>query len=185
MLLRHRAPGIEARPTTPASTFRHLEPGALAVLRWLTENRVDFVLVGPVARAIRGDASARGAVSLVPAPYGRNLDRLARQLWSAHARLRVDLGEEAAGADTIPVKMSAEKLVRSERWTLRCGVHDIDIEGRPPGVPRYQELLYEAARFELAPEVTVEVGSPEDIEHYEHVRRTGVSPEIKITRTHS
>ncbi len=184
MLLRHRAPGIEARPTTPASTFRHLDPSSLAVLRWLTENRADFVLVGPVARAIRGDGSARGPVALVPAPYGRNLDRLARALCSAHARLRVDVGE-GAGADTIPVKMSAEKLVRSERWTLRCGVYDIDIEGRPPGVPRYQELLYEAARFELAPEVTVEVGSPEDIEHYDHVRRTGVSPEIKITRTHS
>lgn len=182
MLLRHRVPGIETRPTTPATTFRHLDPGSLAVLRWLLENRVDFVLVGPVARAIRGDASARGPVSLVPAPYGRNLDRLARALWAAHARLRVDAGDAGVGVDTVPVKMSAEKLVSSQRWTLRCGVHDVDVEGRPPGVPRFQELLYEAARFELAPDIAVEVASPEDIEHYEHLRRTGVSPEIRITR---
>jgi hypothetical protein len=78
--------------------------------------------------------------------------------------------------------MSAEKLVRPQRWTLRCGVHDLDIEGRPAGVPRFQELLYEAVKFELAPDVSIEVASPEDIEHYEHVRRTGRSPEIKISR---
>jgi hypothetical protein len=186
MLLRHRAPGIETRATTtPAASFKHLDPSALAVLQWLVENRIDFVLVGPVARAIRGDSQARGAVSLVPAPYGRNLDRLARALWSAHARLRVDGrgGLTAAEtAETVPVKLSAEKLVGIEAWKLRCGAYDIDVEGRPDGVPRFQELLYEAARYELAPDLAVEVGSPEDIEHYEHVRRTGVSPEIKITR---
>ena len=42
-----------------------------------------------------------------------------------------------------------EKLVAPARFTLRCGVHDLDVEGRPKGVPRYQELLYEATRFEL------------------------------------
>jgi hypothetical protein len=183
MLLRHRAPGIEARAaTTPVATFKHLDPSALAVLRWLTENRVDFVLVGPVARAIRGDSLARGPVALVPAPYGRNLDRLTRSLWSAHARLRLESGGGLADAETVPVKLTTEKLVGPRAWTLRCGVYDIDIEGRPAGVPRFQELLYEAARFELAPDLSVEVGSPEDIEHYQYVRRTGVSPEIKITR---
>jgi hypothetical protein len=182
MLLRHRAPGIEARQITPGTSFRHIDPGHIAVLRWLLDNRIDFVLVGPVARAARGDASATGPVSLIPAPYGRNLDRLARALWSAHARLRIEAGAGIVGAETVPVKMNAEKLVRPQRWTLRCGVHDLDIEGRPAGVPRYQELLYEATRFELAPDVAIEVGSPEDIELYEHIRRTGVSPEIKIHR---
>ena len=183
MLLRHRAPGLEARTITPGASFRHLDPGHVAVLRWLLDNRIDFVLVGPLARAIRGEKSSTGPVALVPAPYGRNLDRLARALWSAHARLRVDAGEGAIGAETVPVKLNAEKLVRPQRWTLRCGVHDLDIEGRPAGVPRFQELLYETTRFELAPDVSVEVASPEDIEHYEHLRRTGVAPEIKIHRT--
>ncbi len=184
MLLRHRAPGIASQAPTPTTSFKHLDERSVAVLRWLADNRVDFVLVGPVARAIRGDAGARGPVSLVPAPYGRNLDRLARALWSARARLRVDVAPDGStsGSDTVPVKMSAEKLVRAQRWTLRCGAHDLDIEGRPPGVPRYQELLYEAGRFEIAAELSVEVASPEDIEHYDHVRRTGSSPEIRITR---
>jgi len=34
----------------------------------------------------------------------------------------------------------------------------------------------------VSPEVAVEVAAPEDIEHYDHVRRTGVAPEITVTR---
>jgi hypothetical protein len=66
---------------------------------------------------------------------------------------------------------------------LRCGLHDIDIESHPAGVSGYQELLYEAARFQITPEISVEVASPEDLERYAHVRRTGAVPEIRITRT--
>jgi hypothetical protein len=97
--------------------------------------------------------------------------------------MRVD-GE----TDTTPVKMSAEKLMRGTRWTLRCGVHDLDIERTttrgmgPRGTPRYQELLYEATRFELEPGLNVEVASPEDIEHFAHLHRTGIAPEIRISR---
>ncbi len=190
MLLRHRPPGIEPGPPNTKQGFEHLDEKWIAVMRWLQANRLDYVLVGAAARAIRGDSGAKGPVSVVPAPYGRNLDRLAKALWSAHARLRIDAGEATpaapgaeTGAETVPVKMTAEKLVRGQRWTLRCGAHDLDIEGRPAGVPRYQELLYEAARFEVAGELSVEVASPEDIEHYDHVRRTGVAPEIRISRT--
>ena len=131
MLLRHRPPRIESTAAEPAKQgYEHLDESWLTLLRWLQASRVEFVLVGPAARAIRGEAGARGPVTIVPAPYGRNLDRLARALWSGHARLRVDAGPAGAGADTVPVKLTAEKLVRGERWTLRCGSHDLDIEGR-------------------------------------------------------
>jgi len=184
MLLRHRAPRLETRPVNASKGFEHLDEKAIAVLRWLQANRVDFVLVGPVAQAIRGDNATAGPVSIVPAPYGRNMDRLARALVSAHARLRIDGASTPRGdaAETTAVKLSAEKLVRGQRWTLRCGEHDLDIEGRPAGVPGYQELLYEAVRFELAPDVAVEVASPEDLELYDHLRRTGVSPEFRVVR---
>jgi hypothetical protein len=181
MLLRHRPPKLDDRPSSTAKGFEHLDQTWLALLRWLNDNRIDFVLVGAVAEAIRGSAAARGPVAIVPAPYHRNYERLARALWSAHARLRVDAGS-AAGAETVPVKMTAEKLAGSERWLLRCGGHDLDIEPRPSDAGRYQELVYEAGRFELGDGLTVEVASPEDIEHYEHVRRTGTAPEIRITR---
>jgi hypothetical protein len=187
MLLKHRTPGIESRPANTTKGFEHLDGEWVAVLGWLQANRIEYVLVGSVARAIRGDAGAKGPVAIVPAPYGRNLDRLAHALSSEHARLRIDSGAEGdpTNPETMPVKMTAEKLVRGQRWTLRCGVHDIDVEGRPSGVPRYQELLYEAGRFELTPELKVEAASPEDIEHYEHVRRTGVAPEFRVARNAS
>ena len=182
MLLRHRAPGIESRPANTSRGFEHLDEKSIAVLRWLQANRVEFVLVGDVGEAIRGHASSGGPVAIVPAPYGRNLDRLARALCAAHARMRMVPAHDR-DEETVPVKMNAEKLTRGIRWELRCGAYDIDIEGQLAGVPRYQELLYEAGRFEIATDVSVEVGSPEDLEHFAHVRRTGVAPEIRIVRT--
>ena len=181
MLLRNRAPAIETPPAAPTQGYEHLNANAVAVLRWLGANRVDYVLVGPIARAIRGDSSMSGPVAVVPAPYGRNLDRLARALWSAHARLRVQTAGPGDG-ETLPIKLTAEKLVGAQRWALRCGAYDIDVEGRPAGVPRFQELLYEATRFAVATDLSIEVAAPEDIELYDHIRRTGRSPEIKVSR---
>jgi hypothetical protein len=198
MLLRHRVPPIPSTPPARAGGLEHLDDRALAVLRWLADNRVDFILVGPVARQIRGERGARGPVCIVAAPYGRNLDRLARALNAARARLRHDgdgrtvvhgddpgaaiRDRQGETADAGALKLTAERLLSGQRWTLRCGDHDLDIEAHPPSGPRYQELLYEATRFELAEGLWVEVGAPEDIEHYEHVRRTGVAPEIRISR---
>jgi hypothetical protein len=114
----------------------------------------------------------------VPAPYGRNVERLCRALWSEHARVRIE-GEQ----ETLPVRMNEEKFLRGGRWTLRCGSHDLDIEACPRGAPRYQELVYEANRFQLAGDLSVEVAGPEDLAHYRHVRLTGSPPEIQIRRT--
>lgn len=186
MLLRHRSPGIESPAINTTPGFEHLEDDWIAVLHWLQANRIDYVLVGPAAAAIRGDRNATGPVMIMLAPYGRNHERLARALFSAHARLRVD-GDTAdlmqrGAPGTVPVKLSAEKLGSGTRWALRCGLYDLDVEGLIPGIPRYQELLYEAGRFELAPGFSVEVASPEDLEHHAHARRTGEAPEIRITR---
>jgi hypothetical protein len=181
MLLKRRTPRIDKQPARPAKGLEHLDESSIAVMRWLNANRVDYVLVGAVAQAARSGSASGGPVSIVPAPYRRNFERLTRALWSAHARLRVE-GAAEGQPDTWAVKLSAEKLSRGQRWTLRCGAHDLDIEGQPNGAPGYQELLYEANRVQLADGVTVEVASVEDIERYEYMRRTGTAPEIRITR---
>jgi hypothetical protein len=184
MLLRNRVPSIEVAPVTIAEGFEHVPASSIAVMQWLTASGVDFVLVGAVARAVRGERDANGPVDIVPAPYGRNLDRLALALNAVRASQRPH--GELIGATPITsgaaLKLTAEMLVRSERWQLRCGEHDLDVEGRPPGSPSYQELLYEAIRFTLSPDVSVEVAANEDIEVYDHVRRTGLAPEITVTR---
>ena len=182
MLLKRRVPRIDSRPTQTSRGYEHLDARALAVLRWLKSNRVEFVLVGPVAAAIRGRTDERGPVAVVPAPYRRNLERLARALDSAQTSIRIDGAAVDGDADTTPTKLTAEKLTRGQLWTLRCGTYDLDIEGHVPGIASYQDLLYEASRFDPAPDVSVEVASPEDIEHYAHVRRTGCAPEIQILR---
>jgi hypothetical protein len=182
MLLKRRAPRIDTRPPGPVKGFEHLDQKSVAVLRWLNASRVDYVLVGAVAEAVRGRAGVSGPVAIVPSPYRRNFDRLSRALWSAHARLRVERGDQGE-ADTLPAKITGEKLARGQRWTVRCGgLYDLDIEARPDGTYDYQELLYEAGRFEVAVDVSVEVAAPEDIERYSYIGRTGTVPEIRISR---
>jgi hypothetical protein len=205
MLLKHRPPGIESTSVLPRAGFEHLERKSMAVLRWLNANKVDYIVVGPVARSIRGDSAAQGPVAIVPAPYGRNYDRLTRALVAERAGLRSDRGVPGGSdrSEAVTVKLTAEKLARGRRWMLRFGEYDLDVEGagthaagaraatpigrgaapeERPHAPRYQELLYEANRFELAEGLTVEVASPEDLEHFSHVRRTGVAPEFRVTR---
>ncbi len=204
MLLKHRSPGVDATSAQPRAGLEHLDRKSISVLRWLNANHVDYVLVGPVAHAIRGDQAAKGPVAIVPAPYSRNWDRLTRALVDEHAGLRSDRGLPGSGerGDAVTVKLTPDKLARGRRWMLRFGEFDLDIEGsgaRAAGArtghagagedaahsaraPRYQELLYEANRFEVADGIAVEVASPEDLEHFSHVRRTGTAPEFRVTR---
>jgi hypothetical protein len=199
MLLKHRSPGIDSSSVQLRAGLEHLDRKAVTVLRWLNSNSVDFVVVGPVAHAIRGDVAAKGPAAIVPAPYGRNWDRLTRALVAEHAGLRSDRGLPGSErGDAVAVKLTADKLARGRRWMLRFGVYDLDIEGSGAHAagargqssspaegtrsPRYQELLYEANRLEIAAGITVEVASPEDLEHFSHVRRTGTAPEFLVTR---
>jgi hypothetical protein len=180
MLLRRRTPKIDTAPTRAAQGFEHLAGESLAVLKWLKANQVEFVLVGPVAKAIRAGAGESGPVAIVPAPYRRNFERLRRALEATHARPRGDGAKQSR--ESRPAKATFDAGAGGQQWTLGTGQHHLDVEGRPSGTPGYQELLYEAGRFELAEGLSVDVASPEDIEHYDHVRRTGSAPEMRITR---
>jgi len=195
MLLKHRPPGIESQPAKLRGGLEHLQQSSIAVLRWLQANKIDFVLVGPVAQAIRGNLSVTGPVTIVPAPYGRNFERLCQALVAEHAGLRA----EGSGPTALGVKLTADKLARGKRWLLRFGTYDLDIEAAGDGAgeldrtgmrkqregggtPSYQELLYEAGRFDPPDGLSVEVASPEDVELYRHVRRTGAAPEFRVLR---
>jgi hypothetical protein len=188
MLLRHRPPVIELPSPPTAKRIDALPDAAIAVIGWLNANRVDYVVVGAVARIVRGESTARGPLAIVPAPYGRNLDRLARALGAARARLRLEAELDPGlpvepGPASAALRLSAEELLRADGWTLRCGAFDLDVEGRPAGVPRYQELLYESQRSELADGVSAEIAAPEDIELYAQLRRGVRAPEIRLRRS--
>ena len=176
MLRKRRHPQIDMRPAQPAQGYEHLAGESIAVLTWLQANQVEFVLVGPVAEAVRGGAGSAGPVAIVPAPYRRNYERLSRALDAANARPRQN------GAQAARAKGGPDQAGHGQRWQFRTGIHFLDVEGRSSETPGYQDLLYEAGRFELAAGLTIDVASPEDIEHYAHVRRTGTSPELRIMR---
>jgi len=181
MLLRHRAAGITPGPANTTQGFEHLDDGWITVVRWLQANRVECVLVGAIGEAVRGNVHAKGPVAIVPSPYRRNFERLSRALSEVHARLRLEVVARG-GSDTIAVKMTPEKFARGQRWTFKFGEYELDVEGRPEGAPGYHDLLYESARFEIASELSVDVASPEDLERYSQLQKTGVAPEITITR---
>jgi hypothetical protein len=143
MLLRHRPPPLQVTPSPRNHEFEHVPEETVALLRRLQRARVEFVLVGAVARAVRGDRVSTGPLTIVPAPYGRNADRLDQ---------------------------------------LRIGAAELEVIKRPADAPAYQELMYEATRFDLTEDVAVEVAAPEDIELYDHLRRTGAMPQMKVSR---
>ncbi|MGO9754363.1 MAG: hypothetical protein ACLP22_23345 [Solirubrobacteraceae bacterium] len=183
MRIRHRSSGIEQHPAGAAQGFEHVPAGSLDVLRWLASKHVEFVLVGAAARSVRGDVRASGPVAIVPAPYRRNIERLVHACADARARLRAGAGSlQSPDSETLPVRLTATKLLDGGRWKLRIGTHDLDVEGRPRGAPLYQELLYEAERIKITPELELEVASVEGIELYDHIARTGVPPEIRVIR---
>jgi hypothetical protein len=156
--------------------LEHLNDEWVAVLRWLAEGRVEHVLIGPAAEGVRGNASSFGPVAIVPAPYRRNLDRLAGSLLGASARLRTE-----GAAETSPIRFNAAKLAAGERWTVRCeDLHDLDIE--MVAAERYSELLYEAGRFEIEPGLSVEVAGLEDLSHGSAQRPIGEEDEIRVSR---
>ena len=124
MLRKRRHPQIDMRPPQPAQGFEHLAGESIAVLAWLQANQVEFVLVGPVAEAIRGGGDNAGPVAIVPAPYRRNFERLSRALDASGARPRLGAGAEAArakAADRSPEVTAGSSAPASTSSTSRDG----------------------------------------------------------------
>jgi hypothetical protein len=193
MLLKQRPPQIDTtRPFEPNPGFEHVDAGEIALLRWLKEHRIDFVLVGSVFEALHTDSVTAGPLAIVPAPYRRNLERLARALAGAEARVRNEWALPPDRAQDAVAELTVAELMRDQVWSLCCGPLPIDVVGTAapsasggPGTSGYQELLYESTRSDLTADLSVEIASPEDIEHYAHLRRTGIPPQITISRRES
>jgi hypothetical protein len=193
MLLKRRPPKIDTtRPFEPKPGFEHADAGEIALLRWLKEYSIDFVLVGSVSQTVHTGSVTAGPLAIVPAPYRRNLERLARALAGAEARVRDELARPPGRDRDAPVQLTVTDLMQDRVWPLCCGPLPIDVVGTTApsnggahGSSDYQELLYEATRVELTFDLSVEIASPEDIAHYAHLRRTGSPPEITISRRSS
>jgi hypothetical protein len=145
--------------TTPP-THRNfpLPPDAVALLARLDKLGVEHVLIGELAAAIHGCRWSDDTVTVVPARYARNLDRLARGLRELHASPRTD-------ADTAPVSWepTAERLRQRGRLALTTMLGELEIDFEPPATAGHLDLFENARRHTIIPGLEVQVAALEDL----------------------
>jgi hypothetical protein len=103
-------------------------PGALdpvPLLRYLSERRVDHIVIGGLAVAAHGHVRPSKDLDIVPSPAHDNLERLAGALGDANA---VDV--EVSDFDPVEIPMSAtrvEDLSQGGNFRLTTDLGDLDV----------------------------------------------------------
>ncbi len=140
-----------------------------ALLRALSEAKVDFLIVGGVAAGIHGSVRGTSDADLVYSRATANIKRLASALAGAHPYLR---GAPAG----LPFRWDAETLRRGLNFTLVTDFGDLDLLGEIVGGGTYEDLVDESVRvrvfgveclcLDLAPLIRVKraAGRPKDLE---------------------
>ena len=131
----------------------------LTTLGALQQHDVQFVLIGDVAEAIYNRGGFVSGVAIVPASYGRNVERLIAALQGIDAELGI-AGTPANEA----VDWRRADLRDLAPCTFMTSGADIDVDFEPSGTRGYQDLFDDASQIQLAPGITPLVASPEDLE---------------------
>jgi len=113
------------------------------LLAVLAAEHVQYVVIGGVAVGVHGYVRMTQDLDLVPAPDGRNLDRLV----VAASRLQATL-PTAAGRGFDPPSDS-RVLRMGGNLTLDTRLGGLDVIQRLPGLPAYAELRESALAAEL------------------------------------
>jgi hypothetical protein len=131
----------------------------LTTLGTLQRHDVQFVLVGDVAEAIYNHGGFVSGVAIVPASYGRNVERLIAALRALDAEM---------GIAGIPASESVDWWRTDLRDLAPCSFMtsgaDVDVDFEPGDTRGYQDLFDDASQIELAPGVAPLVASAEDLE---------------------
>lgn len=138
-----------------------LDPKLLATLQTLESQAVEYVLVGEVADAIHDGGGFISGVAIVPAAYGRNVDRLAfalKQLDAHHGN-----GQ--------PVDPRTNDLRALAPCTFTTAHAKVELDFAPGGTNGYPDLFDDAARIGLAAGVNPHVASPQDLDRIERWAR--------------
>lgn len=125
------------------------------ILRSLTTEGVDFVIIGGIAAVLHGSARNTFDLDVCFATDAANLERLGRVLTMLEAYPR---GAEPG----LPFVADAGTLRRVEVLTLSTSAGDFDILARPEGVGRYATLRNRADSFDLGG-YTVKVAAIDDL----------------------
>jgi len=131
-----------------------LDPKLLATLQTLESHAVEYVLVGEIADAIHDGGGSISGVAIVPAAYGRNVDRL------AFALRKLD----AHHGNGQPVDSRTNDLRTLAPCTFSTAHARVELDFAPGGTHGYPDLFDAAARTRLAPGVNPHVASPQDLD---------------------
>ncbi|MHB8692815.1 MAG: nucleotidyl transferase AbiEii/AbiGii toxin family protein [Solirubrobacteraceae bacterium] len=129
---------------------RHEIPlDASAILRVLSDHRVDYVVIGGLAVQAHGHPRTTQDLDLIPDPSPDNLERLRAALSELRAR---PVGEAEPADIAIPATGVLE---------LDTDAGGVDVHRAPPGAAPYAQLRIRALELEL--DVTVAVAGRDDL----------------------
>lgn len=159
-------------PTRPPA----LPPDAVALLARLDKAGVEHVLIGELAAALQGCPWSDPTVTIVPARYERNLDRLAAALSEVRAAPLREVGGE--GWEPVPAR-----LRRLERLSLSTMLGSLDVDFEPPATAGHLDLFENARRRTVTPGLEVQVAALEDLIRIAEIRSaSGDEPLLSAMR---
>lgn len=109
-----------------------------AILASLERSHTEYVLIGGLARVLRGTGELTTGVDICPAVSGANVDRLRRAVIALEAQ-RLDASE---------LGLSTQALKQQPVIALNTSYGDLNLVAAPAGVPRGYTDLYRAASIE-------------------------------------
>lgn len=148
-----------------------LDPERDALLRALTNARVDFVLVGGAALESHAQPHQTEDLDVLPKRTQENLQRLAGVLNTLDCRLIVDPEDPAQDVPLPAGYFTAASIAQQDFLNLRTAHGRLDVMTRPAGFPGgYDELRPRAQALTVASTtIAVPVASLEDVEHSKRV----------------
>jgi hypothetical protein len=127
----------------------------LGAIKLLSDEKVDFVLIGGLAASLLGSTSVTDDTDVCHSREEPNLQRLAAALKKMSARLR--------GVDEdVPFQLDARTLAAGMNFTFATDFGSLDCLGQPAGVSGYEELARNATELPLG-DIAVKVSSIMDL----------------------
>jgi hypothetical protein len=109
-----------------------------AILAALERNRADYVVIGGLARVLRGADEVTDGVDICPSITGENLDRLRAAV----------IALDAKRTDGTDYRVTRETLNDEPIIQLATGYGQLNLVGSPAGIPRGYPDLRRAATIE-------------------------------------
>lgn len=124
-----------------------------AILAALERGRVTYILIGSLARVVRGAEEFPGGIDLVPSGRGNNLERLLNAI--------ADLG--AVRTDHQPLSIDESALVDEAVLELTSPHGELKLVSEPTGTGGYDDLRRAATREYLGQGLRPAIASTGDL----------------------